>query len=49
MNMDEFRQYVERQRRQLDDQRIAPKNDERKLSDVERNQWNEQLHRTNQS
>lgn len=49
MNMQEFREYVTRQRRQLDDQRTSAKDDQRKRSDVEANQQDEQLHRNDTS
>ena len=44
MNMQEFREYVTRQRRQLDDQRNPTKDDQRKCNDVATNKQNESLH-----
>ena len=43
--MQEFREYVTRQRRQLDDQRIPPKDDTTQQRDVGTNQQDESLHR----
>lgn len=49
MNLEEFREYVTRQRRQANDQRNAPKDDERKCSDVAANKQDEPLYRDHKS
>jgi hypothetical protein len=49
MNMEEFREYIQRQRRQANDQRTSPKDDQRERSDVGANKQDEQIHRNHQS
>jgi len=47
--MEEFREYIRRQRRQVHDQRTPPQDDQRKRADVETNERDEPLHRNHES
>lgn len=49
MNMEEFREYIRRQRRQSNDQRTSTKDDQRECSDVGANKQDEQVHRNYES
>lgn len=49
MDLQEFKEYIARQRRCANDQRNAPKDDTRKRHDVEVNQPNESLYRDHKS
>lgn len=45
MNLDEFKEYVQRQRRAAHDQRISPKDDRKEPRDVGSNKQDEPIHR----
>lgn len=49
MDLQEFREYVTRQRRQAHDQRTSPKDDRKEPRDVGTNQRDEPLHGNLQS
>lgn len=45
MNLEEFKEYIVKQRRQLDDQRTSPKDDRKEPRNVGSNKQDESVHR----